>query len=223
MLEAGETLRAERDLARASELGREDVAIRAGRAEALGKLGRPGEGLAIYAELIAARPYDARLLSARGMARLAADPKAAEADFRAALGHDPGLAVAHFGLARLHFRSDLKVAQEDIERALRADPGHLDSLELRALIRAHLGRADAIDDVDRLLQSPTPHRLYNAACALAVLSRSRPAHASRAMDLIRRAIEAGFPAPSARDDPDLAPLRHRAEFRALVGLLPGNT
>ena len=221
LLEAGETARAERDLARATELGRQDVAVHAGRAEALAKLGRLGEGLAIYDELIAARPYDARLLSARGMARLATDPKAAEADFRAALGHDPDSALAHFGLARIHFRSDLKSAQEDVERALRADPGHLDSLELRALIRARLGRTDAIDDVDRLLQSPTPHRLYNAACALAVLSRSQPVYEPRAMALLRRAIEAGFPASSARDDPDLATLRAGADFRSLVDLRSG--
>ncbi len=180
LLEAGETSRAERDLARAVELGRQDVAVRAGLAEARCKLGRLAEGLAIYDELIASRPYDARLLAARGMARLAADPKAAESDFRAAVGHDPRAALAHFGLARIHFRADLRAAHEDVEHALRADPAHLDSLELRALIRARLGRADAVDDVDRLLQSPTPGRLYNAACALAVLSRSQPAHAGRA-------------------------------------------
>ncbi len=218
LLEAGDAARAERDLARAIELGRQDFAIRAGRAEALAKLGRLGEGLAIYDELIASRPYDARLLAARGMARLAADPKAAEADFRAALGHDPGLARALFGLARVHFRSDLEAAEGEVDRALRAEPDHIDSLELRALIRAHLGRADAIDDVDRLLQSPTPHRLYNAACALAVLSRTQRSYEPRAMALLHRAIEAGFPAPSARDDPDLGSLRNRADFRALVGL-----
>ncbi len=217
LLEAGEAARAERDLARAIELGRQDVAVKVGRAEALCKLGRPGEGLAIYDDLIAARPYDARLLSARGMAQLLADPKAAEADFRAALGHDPGSAIAHFGLARLRFRSDPRAAEKEVELALRADPGHFDSLELRALIRAHLGRSDAIEDVDRLLRSPTPHRLYNAACAMAVLSRFQPSHESRALDLLRRAVESGFPVAPARDDPDLAALRGRAEFHTLLG------
>ncbi len=218
LLEAGEAEKAERDLARASELGRHDIAVRAGRAEALAKLGRPAEALALYEELVASRPYDAHLLSVRGMARLATDPEGAEADFVAALANDPASAAAHHGLARVRFRSDPKSGLDHVDRALRADPRHLDSLQLRALIRAHLGRLDALDDVDRLLQAPTPHRLYNAACALAVLSRTHPAQESRAMDLLRRAIESGFPAAPARDDPDLDALRPRADFRALVGL-----
>ncbi len=218
LLEAGEAARAERDLARAIELGRRDVSVRAGRAEALAKLGRPAEAMAVYDALIAGRPFDARLLSARGMARLATDPKGAEADFLAALANDRGSAPAHYGLARVRFRSDPMAALDHVDRALVADPAHLDALQLRALVRAHLGRLDALDDVDRLLQTPTPHRLYNAACALSVLSRSDPTQQARALDLLRRALESGFPAEPARDDPDLDALRPRADFRALVGL-----
>ena len=206
---------------RRTALGRRDPAVRAGLAEAMAKLGRPAEALAIYDQLLASRPYDARLLAARGMARLATDPEGAEADFGSALGNDPASAVAHYGLARVHFRSDAKAALDHVDRALRADPTHFDSLQLRALIRARLGRLDAVDDVDRLLQAPTPHRLYNAACAMAVLSRTHPAYEARALALLRRAIESGFPPDPARDDPDLDSLSARPEFRTLVGLTPG--
>jgi len=218
-LELGRPEQAERDLARAAGLGRLDPAVRAGRAEALVKLGRAGEALSLFDDLLADRPGDPRLLAARGMARLATDPAAASADFAAAALADPGLAVAHYGLARCLAGSDRPAALGHADRALGADPGHADARELRALLRARLGRADAAEDVDRLLQAPTPHRLYNAACALAVLARTRPdpRHEARALELLRRAIEAGFPPDPARTDPDLDAIRARPEFDGLVG------
>ena len=72
-------------------------------------------------------------------------------------------------------------------------------------------------DVDRLIQVPTANRLYNAACAMAILARTDPRHEVRAVDLLRRAIETGFSKATAKDDDDLRILRTRPEFRHLVG------
>ena len=219
-LEMGRAGPAERDLARALELGSRDPHVRAGRAEALAKLGRQGEALALYAGLIADRPADAGLLAARGMIRLQADPAAAEADFAAALALDPAAAAAHYGMARVRYRSDREAALGHADRAVALDPRHLDAVQLRALIRARLGRPDAADDVERLLQAPTPLRLFNASCAMAILARTRPdprieAHA---VELLRRAIATGFSPEAARADPDLEILRTRPDYRILVGL-----
>jgi eukaryotic-like serine/threonine-protein kinase len=217
LLAMDEPGRAEADLGRAIELGSRDEAVRAGRAEALAKLGRLADALTLYGHLIASRPADAPLVAARGMARLATDPAGAARDFNAALKLDPKLAIAHHGLARLTFRDDPAAALIHADRALDADPRLLDALELRSLIRARLGRVDAADDVDRLIRAPSPGRLYNGACALAVLAEKHPSFEPRAVDLLRRAIEAGFPAEKARADADFKTLRTRPDFRKLVG------
>ena len=166
-LEAGEAERAGRDLARAFELGRRDAAVRAGQAEALAKLGRLDQALAIYGELLASRPYrrpparraghgPARDGPEGGRGRLPRRPRQ-----RRGLGRRPLRPRPH----PLPLRPE--VGPRPRRPRPRAGPSFLDALQLRALIRAHLGRPDAVDDVDRLVQTPTPHRLYNAACALA--------------------------------------------------------
>jgi len=221
-LELGQAGLAERDLSRAIELGMHDPRVRAGRAEAIAKLGRRDEALALFADLIAERPSDTRLLVERGMIRLKTDPRAAGADFRAAITLDPDLALAHYGLACIDYRSDPTSAQKHVDRALAIEPCHLDSVELRALIRARLGRGDSSEDVDVLIKAPTPNRLFNAACAMAILAKNKPdlRHETRAIDLLRRAIETGFPPKTAREDPDLKSLQLREDFRRLVGLEP---
>jgi eukaryotic-like serine/threonine-protein kinase len=211
---------AEKDLAHAIELGRRDVNVRAGLAESKAKLGRRDQALTIYGNLIDERPEDAHLRAARGMIRLESDPTAAEADFVAAVKLDENLALAHYGLARLRYAADRKAALEHADRALKADTGFLDAVQLRALIRAHLGLPEAAEDVDRLIKAPSPNRLYNAACAMAILSRTRPdpRHEARAIELLRRALATGFPIATAREDGDFEPLYTNAAFRKLVGL-----
>ena len=64
-------------------------------------------------------------------------------------------------------------------------------MQLRALVRARLGERAALDDVERLLESPTPHHLYNAACAVAVYSEKagEPRYVARALELLARAVD----------------------------------
>jgi serine/threonine protein kinase/Tfp pilus assembly protein PilF len=213
---------AEADLGRALELGSRDPNVRAGHAEAIAKLGRRDEALTLYASLILDRPADARLIAARGMIQLQSDPASAEADFAAALKLDPALATAHYGMARICYRTDITSALSHVDRAIAADPNHLDATQLRALIRARLGRLDAINDVEHLIQAPTANRLYNASCAMAILAATRPdsRHEFRAVELLSRALQAGFPAATAQHDPDLASIRHNPDYRRLVGLNP---
>ncbi len=121
-------------------------------------------------------------------------------------------------MARLRYRDDLRAALNFVDSALDAEPGAIDALELRALIRARLGDRAAADDAERLLTAPTPHRLDNAASALAVLAETarEPRLAPRALAVLAQALDAGFPASEAEADPDWQPLRKSDEFRDLI-------
>jgi hypothetical protein len=109
-------------------------------------------------------------------------------------------------------------ALRHIEMALDSDPNLIDALELRALVRARLGKPEALDDVDRLAESPTCQRLYNAACAVAVYVKeardSRPLR--HGLELLARALESGFPARDAATDPDLDSMRELPDFARIL-------
>jgi hypothetical protein len=159
---------------------------------------------------------------ARGMTRLSSDPKGAESDFREVLKMDERNAHAHYGMARLVRKANPRSALDHLDRSLGSDPNLIDAVQLRALVRARLGERGALDDVDRLVESATADRLYNAACAVAILSECTddPRLVSHAIDLLTLALKAGFPAHEAISDPDLKPLRSSRRFNELIGGVP---
>ncbi|MDE2507963.1 MAG: hypothetical protein KGM43_12185, partial [Planctomycetota bacterium] len=75
-----------------------------------------------------------------------------------------------------------------------------------------------LDDVDRLAATPTPPRLYNAACAVALLVQTthEPRLAHHALELLRKAIDAGFDPARAARDPDFKALRDQKDFQELI-------
>ena len=217
-LELGLAVDAEADLRKARTLSPIDASAEAGLAEALAKQGKQGEAVTILSSLIAAHPGDARLLAARGMIQLTNDAKSASDDFQAAIKLDPAAPMAYYGQARLLYRTDLSKALFAVDQALERSPSFLDATQLRALIRARLGRGDAVNDVKTLLQNPTDNRLYNAACAMAALAQKQPspAHQTEALNLLRRAIDAGFPREIAKADPDFALFANNEKFHQIV-------
>ena len=120
-------------------------------------------------------------------------------------------------MALLVRSDDLRGALRHLDIAIDADPHLIDAIQLRALVRARLGEPSALDDVDRLLKIPTARRYYNAACAVAVyaVKAREQRQLPHALELLRRAVNLGFPAAEAVNDPDLAPLRSPARFRRL--------
>ncbi len=170
-LELEDPATAERDLSRAMALGRRDPAIRAARAAALSLLGRPAQVESEFREALRVNPNDANILVARGFSRLTADPAGAEADFRKVLASNPANSRALFGLARA-LASDPVECLALLDEALDVERGFNDARQFRALMRARTGDPSAVADVDRLVQSPTPKNLYNAACTLAILARA---------------------------------------------------
>jgi tetratricopeptide (TPR) repeat protein len=162
---------------------------------------------------------------ARGFFLLNRDPSSAASDFAHALELDPANARALLGQAHLARRDDPRAALALVDRALLASPRFFDALQLRALLRAHLGDSSAVSDAESLAETPTPLNLYNAACALSVLSETArdPRLRPLALRFLRRALDAGFPPADAAADPDLAPLRGEAEFQSLVAPRPKHT
>jgi tetratricopeptide (TPR) repeat protein len=217
-LELNETDAALIDLRAAVAAGCCQVGVLAALGETLARVGRGAEAEALFDDLLARDPDDPLVLAARGMTRLEQDPAAARHDFATVLRRDPRSATAHYGVARIVRGTDPPVAIEHLDRALEADPNHMDALQLRALVRARSGHRAALDDVDRLVRSPAPDRLYNAACALALYGAKLHdrEQLDRAMDILALALRAGFPAGRAAADPDLFALRDRADYRRLM-------
>jgi serine/threonine protein kinase/tetratricopeptide (TPR) repeat protein len=216
-LEMRDSAQAERDLGRAIELGHRDPSILAARAEALSRLGRRRLAEREFDDALRKRPDDPALLVARGFFHLKTNTTQAWADFGRALERDPKNVRARLGQAHLLRASDRAAAVAVLDEALTIDPGFLDALALRALLRGRSADPRAENDIDALVQVPTAHRLYNAACALAILSRTTRAarYQTRAVHLLGRALDAGFPRAEAMSDPDLAPLKERPDYRTL--------
>jgi serine/threonine protein kinase/tetratricopeptide (TPR) repeat protein len=217
-LELDDAHQAERDLARAIALGHRDPSVQAARAEALARLGRRNEALQQFNLAIQRRPRDASLLVARGFFQLRSAPALARADFMQAIELNPIEARAHLGLAYVLRPHDPRAALAELNAALRVSADFGDALQLRALIRARLGDHEAEADAEQLARVPSPQRLYNAACALALLARTsgQPRHVERALTLLRRAVDVGWPRAKIGDDPDFAAIRDVPEFQALL-------
>ena len=197
------------DLEAAVAQGRTEPMILAVLGGALSRQGRQTRAESLYHDLLTLHPEDPNLLCARGFLHLEQNPNSARADFEHVLKIYPQYARAHLGIARILKKREPSKAIEHASLALQTDPNLIDALELRALIKARMGDISAMVDVDLLVQSPTPVRLYNAACVMALLTKTHPNAdlRPRAKALLDRAIRQGFPAAQAQADPDLEALR----------------
>jgi Flp pilus assembly protein TadD len=102
-----------------------------------------------------------------------------------------------------------------LERSLAWHPDHFERLAELATTLTQLGRLEEGLAADERLvalapKDPTVH--YNLACSLALLGRPEDA-----LDALERAVGFGYDdLPHLRSDEDLASLRARPRFRALV-------
>ena len=222
-LELDEPAAAEADLREGMNRGRRDPAVLAALGDALTRQGKTAEADRLFSEWVDRTPGDPTFRVARGITRLRTDPASAAADFRAVLDAHPRHALAHYGLACVVRETDRPSSLAHLDQAIQADPDLIDAYELRALTRAKEGDRGALDDVDRLVKSPTPRRLYNAACALAILGEASgdPRFLARAVAILGASFKAGFPSSHAAEDVDLAPLRDRADYQALIARQSG--
>jgi serine/threonine protein kinase/tetratricopeptide (TPR) repeat protein len=217
-LELNELERARIDLTEAIRLGRSDLVVFTAIGEAWARLGQRQEAERYFASLLERDRGNMIVRVARGMTRVATDPKGAADDFREALDRDERNAQAHYGMALLARKTGPTEALDHLNRALDSNPNLIDAVQLRALVRARLGERAALGDVDRLVESATSNRLYNAACAVAILSEktANPQLLSHSFDLLARALESGFPPEEVAADPDLKLLRASPRFDQLI-------
>ena len=219
-LELNDAQAAVGDLQRAYDLGCREVGFQAALGQALGQAGRTTEAFELLDSLIDRHPDAPLPRVARGTLRITTDPTAAEADFRAILVQDKRHPRALYGLAWLHRLTQPRQSLDEAIAVLQSDPNQIDALELSAWLRGKLGDPAAVDDVERLVRYPTPRRLYDAACSLALYvgEHPDPRLTNQAINYLQRAVESGTAemTTNLRDDPDLASLRGHPGFENLL-------
>ena len=225
LLELNELKGAERAIEMTQSLGRNDISLLAVLGEIKARLGKTDEAESLFGKLLARNPDDVNVLNARGIFRIKTNPEAANDDFTKVLHLDPMNARALFGLALMDRKTDPEAALKEVELALKTDPGFLDALQLRAVTKARLGIVSAADDADKLARIETSNRLYNAACAMSLLSEKVPdaAFTERALDYLERALELGFDLEVAANDQDLNALSSTDRYKRMLrgqGSLP---
>ena len=174
-----------------------------------------------YAQGVASTPTDERSWIVRGSERVKAlDFEGALRDFYAAIGINPRSHAALMNKANvqdehLHCTRD-SIATLDV---LLTHHPHLHMARAgRAVLLARLGkRAEAHADAVRCLkENPEPDIVYQLAGVYAQTSRTHPEDTAAAYELLKRALARNTGPAVIPIDPDLAPLRDKPEFRAIV-------
>lgn len=169
-------------------------------------------------------PTDEESWIARGIARLTKDPEGALADFREAIKLNPNSLSALQNI--VHVTADVldrdMVAMESLNRILEIESQNADALAGRAVLFARRSdRVKALADLGSLLKvSQQPVHLFQASCALSLISHSNGIELPRAMRFLSIAVmQDPRLAVRAKDDKDLTQLRKLPEFTKLIELV----
>lgn len=173
-----------------------------------------------HAEGLKREPRDEVSWVARGVARMAADPNGALADFDRALRindrYAPALEDKASVLAERLGRTEEAIAA--LDAVVRIAPEHGPSLASRGVLLARLGRRDAAlrdaREAERL--DPRPEVLYQAAGIWALTSRKVDADRAEALRLLQAALRKDYGFDLLAIDPDLKPLHALPEYHKLV-------
>ena len=224
-LELNDLPAAERAMKQAIARGRTDEAQLVILAEIKARSGDTAGAERLFAELLRDKGECPAVLAARGIFRVDSDREGALVDLRRAKELDPKHARTRLGLALALRRESPREALREAEAALDLDSSLVDAVQVRALLRARLGDLSALDDVERLCRLQTPHSLYNAACALAILVKTanETRLVSRAIEVLGRSLKVGMSVDLAADDSDLAVLRVDPAFNKLIAKFRGST
>jgi tetratricopeptide (TPR) repeat protein len=211
------------DLTAALDAGAAETRLYLLRAEARAKLGDAAGAAADRAKGLAAVPEDEASWVQRGLAKLAADPAGAVADFDAALRLNPRSYSALRGKSQaldegLHRPADSLAV---VDRLLELYPHDTAVRAGRAVLLARGGHRDAAHaDAGRCLAAnPTDFERYQLAGVYAQTSRTHAADAALCFRLLAAALHRGTGFEFVEDpkaDPDLDPVRGRPEFRLIV-------
>jgi serine/threonine protein kinase/tetratricopeptide (TPR) repeat protein len=172
------------------------------------------------AEGLRREPCDEVSWVARGLARMAADPKGALADFDRALAVNPHyIAALEDRAAVLAERlGQVDAAVDCLSRAIELAPQRGQARAGRGVLLARLGRHDdALRDAREAERvDPRPEVLYQIAGIYALTGQQHSADRREAFRLLAAAFRQGFGFDLIEIDPDLRPIRGQPEFRRLV-------
>lgn len=166
------------------------------------------------------RPQTADDWVARGVLKIASQPKEALRDFSTALRISPRNVAAQLNTAHVQAEilNDNEAAIATLTRLIAAECGGTSAIASRGILQARFGaHREAIEDaVDASKRSPTPLEMLQIAGIYAICSNETDS-SEIALQWLARSL-AGDPGLRrlAAADPDLTNLRGRAEFRALV-------
>ncbi len=189
--------------------------------QAVRKIHGPEAAEPFFEKLMRHGSQDPRVWIARASNRIERDPQAARNDLEHALGLDHDAHEALIGLAQLDLHDGRFVeVLRRTESLPTSSPYYFDSLQLRALARAHQGDPVARLDVKVILHIPTPQRLQNAACALTILGQTTddPRCFEDALAVLDQFVKRGYPVEPILRDAELRALRDRPDFWTTLGI-----
>jgi tetratricopeptide (TPR) repeat protein len=165
-------------------------------------------------------PTDEISWTARGMARLAKDPKGALADFDEALKLNPRYFAAlqnkaHVLSERLDRNDDALLV---LDREVELYPDFMPGLLGRGVVRARLGkRAEALEDAKAALDRDRgPGTFYQVANIYALTSLLAPEDRETALINLSKALRNGYGADIVDTDSDFDAIRALPEFKQIV-------
>jgi serine/threonine protein kinase/tetratricopeptide (TPR) repeat protein len=219
----GDYKEAEADLTKALELGTEHTRLFLVRARVREKLNDTEGARQDRAEGMRREPNDVPGWVARGLARLPGDPKAALADFDAALQLDPRSMAALQNKAHVlgKYLDKTEEAVGVLGEAVKLYPEDVRPLAGRGILLARLRKdAEAIQDaVAALALDDSPANQYQVAGIYALVSQRGDASCrDRAFVLLTQALKKGFGGDLLAIDHDLNPLRDDPRFSAIESL-----
>jgi serine/threonine protein kinase/Tfp pilus assembly protein PilF len=169
---------------------------------------------------IRAEPRDERDWTARGLAQLPRDPRAALADYERALELNPRYPAALQNKAHVlgEVLGRTEEAAEALDRLVTLYPDDVPARAARGVLRARLGRREAAhaDAQESLRRDSKPSTVYQVAGIYAQTSRQVPDDRKEALRLLGSALSQGVGLRLIPEDRDLDPIRDRPEFRQLV-------
>jgi serine/threonine protein kinase/Tfp pilus assembly protein PilF len=208
------------DLTRALELGVPAARVQLMRARAREQAGDRAGAERDRAEALRGEPADEAAWVARGVARVAAAPAEALADFDRALDRNPRYLPAlenraHVLAERLG-RTDEAVRA--LDRAVGLYPECGRARAARGILLARLGKREgAMQDArEALAGDDSPATLYQIAGIYALTSRQQEDDRREAFALLTAALRRGFGYDLVGTDPDLDPIRGDPRFRQLL-------
>ena len=166
------------------------------------------------------KPLDEQDWTARGLARLPRDPRAALSDYEAALKLNPGYVSALQNKANVlsEYLGRPEEAIAALDQVLALHASYLPAIAGRGVLHARLGHREAAhaDAREALRRDSKPFTTYQVAGIYALTSRQEPDDRGEAFRLLGSALERGTGLELLDRDPDLDAIRDQDEFRRMV-------